>query len=58
MPSGKSKKIKSVYANDISLWGDSINTIKENIEIILASSRDIGIEINTEKTNYMIMSRY
>jgi biotin operon repressor len=46
-----------VYADDINLLGDSINTIKENIETLLEAIRDIGLEINAEKTKYMIMSR-
>jgi hypothetical protein len=47
-----------VYADDVSLLGDSVNTIKENSETLLEASRDIGLEINAEKTKYMIMSRY
>jgi hypothetical protein len=39
------------------LLGDSINTIKENTETLLDTSRDIGLEINAEKTKYVIMSR-
>jgi hypothetical protein len=38
------------------LLGDSVNTIKENSETLLEASRDIGLEINAEKTKYMIMS--
>jgi predicted HTH domain antitoxin len=45
-----------VYADDINLLGDSVNTIKENTEALLEGSRDIGLEINTEKMKYMIMS--
>jgi anthranilate/para-aminobenzoate synthase component II len=45
-----------VYADDVHLLGDSINTIKENSETLVESSKDISLEINAEKTKYMIMS--
>jgi hypothetical protein len=47
-----------VYADDDNLLEDSVNTIKENSETLLEASRDIGLEINVEKTKYMIMSHH
>jgi hypothetical protein len=47
-----------VYADDVNLLGDRVNTIKENSETLLEASKDIGLEINAEKTKYMTMSRH
>jgi sorting nexin-29 len=47
-----------VFADDVNLLGDSVNTIKENSETLLESSRDIGLQINAEKMKYMIMSHH
>jgi hypothetical protein len=45
-----------VCADDVNLLCDSVNTIKENSETLLEASMDIGLEINAEKTKYMISS--
>jgi hypothetical protein len=43
-----------VYA-DINFLGHSINSINENTETLLEGCRDVGLEINTEKTKYKII---
>jgi hypothetical protein len=46
----------SIYA--VNLLDDGINTIKENTETLLEAGTDVGLEINAEKTRYMIMSHH
>jgi hypothetical protein len=46
------------YADDVNLLGDNINTIKKITETLLDATKDIGLEINVEKTKYMLLSRH
>jgi hypothetical protein len=46
------------YADDVNLLGDNIDTIKRNTEIVIDVSKEVGLEINVEKTKYMLLSRH
>jgi di/tripeptidase len=37
--------------------GGSIYTIRKNTEALLIASKEIGLEVNAEKTKYTVMSR-
>jgi hypothetical protein len=39
-----------VYANDVNLLGDNIDTIKKNMETLIDASKKVGPEVNAEKT--------
>jgi hypothetical protein len=45
-----------VYANDVNILGGSIHSIKKNAEDLVITSKEIGLEVNAEKTKYMVMS--
>jgi hypothetical protein len=46
------------YADDVNLLGDNIDTIKRNTETLIDGSKEVGLEINVEKTKYMLLSRH
>jgi sorting nexin-29 len=46
-----------VYADDVNILGGSIHAIKRNTESLVVASKEIGPEVNAEKTKYMVMSR-
>jgi hypothetical protein len=46
------------YADGVNLLGDNIDTIKKNTEILIDASKEIGVEINVDKTKHMLLSRH
>jgi hypothetical protein len=46
-----------VYVDDVNILGGSIHTIRKNTDALLIVSKEIGLEVNAEKTKYMVMSR-
>jgi hypothetical protein len=38
------------YADDVNILGGSILTVKENAEALVAATKEIGLEVNSDKT--------
>jgi hypothetical protein len=45
-----------VYADDVNILGGSVHTIKEITEALVVASKETGLEVNANKTKYMVMS--
>jgi hypothetical protein len=46
------------YADVVNLLGDNIETIKKDIKTLTDASKEVGLEINLEKTKSMLLSRH
>ena len=46
-----------VYEDDVNIMGACVHNIKENAEALVVASKEIGLEVNADKTKYMVMSR-
>jgi hypothetical protein len=44
------------YADDVNLLGDNIDTIKKNTGTLIDASKEVGLEMNVEKTKYVLLS--
>jgi sorting nexin-29 len=44
------------YADDVNLLGDNLDTIKKNAKTLNDTSKEVGLEMNIEKTKYMLLS--
>jgi hypothetical protein len=47
-----------VCADDVDIVEVNIDTTKKNTETLIDSSKEGGLEINAEKTKYMLLSRH
>jgi hypothetical protein len=45
------------YADDVNILGGSVHTVKEITENLIVTCKHIGLELNANKTKYMVMSR-
>jgi hypothetical protein len=45
-----------IYFDDVNMLVGRIHTIRKNTEALVIASKEIGLEVNAEKTKYMVMS--
>jgi hypothetical protein len=45
------------YADDVNLLADNIDIINKNTQTLIDASKEVGLEVNAEKTKYMLVSR-
>jgi hypothetical protein len=45
-----------VYAEDVNILGGSVHTTKENTVSLIVARQDTGLEVNADKTTYIVMS--
>jgi hypothetical protein len=46
-----------VYADGINIMGGIVHAIKKNTDSLVVAGKEIGLEVNADKTKYMVMSR-
>jgi hypothetical protein len=46
------------YTDDMNLLGGNIGTVNKNTETLINDSKEVGLERNVEKTNYIFLSHY
>jgi hypothetical protein len=51
---GKHKLL--VYVYDVNILRGSVHTIKENTETLVVASKETELEVNADKTKYMVKS--
>jgi hypothetical protein len=45
------------YADDVNILGGSVHNTKEYAEATVVAGKEIGLEVNADKTKYVVMSR-
>jgi hypothetical protein len=47
-----------VYADDVNLLGDNIDTIEKKTLSLIDASKKVSLEVNTEKTKYILLCHH
>jgi hypothetical protein len=48
----------SHHEDDVKILGGNTDTIKKNTEALIDASKEVSLEVNTEKTKYMLLSHH
>ena len=45
------------YSDEVNILGGSVHPIKDNAEPLVVTGKENELEVNADKTKYMVMSR-
>jgi hypothetical protein len=45
-----------IYADDVNIVGENIDTIQKNTKSLLDANKEVSLEVNPERRNYMLVS--
>jgi hypothetical protein len=45
-----------VYADDSNIFGGNVQTVKKSTKTLMVASKETGMELNADKTKYVVMS--
>jgi len=46
-----------VYADDVNILEGSMYTVKKNTNALVVGNKETGLEVNADKTKYMVISQ-
>ena len=45
------------YADDVNILGGCVHTVKENAKTLVVPAKEIGLEVNVDKSKYVVRFR-